>query len=48
MKKFDNATFDYIGDSVKDIPIWFRARKAFVVNSEKIKKKLKGIDYIPI
>ena len=47
-KKFDNATFDYIGDSVKDIPIWFCARKAFVVNSEKIKKKLKGIDYIPI
>lgn len=47
-EKFDNATFDYIGDSVKDIPIWFHARKAFVVNSEKIKKKLRGIDYIPI
>ena len=46
--KFDNATFDYIGDSTKDIPIWLEARKAYVVNSEKIKNKLKDIDYIPI
>ena len=36
--KFDNAAFDYIGDSTKDIPIWLEARKAYVVNSEKIKK----------
>ena len=36
--KFDNTTFDYIGDSTKDIPIWLEARKAYVVNSEKIKK----------
>ena len=47
-EKFNNTTFDYIGDSVKDIPIWYRSRKAYVVNSDKIKKKLKGIDYIPI
>ena len=46
--KFDNATFDYIGDSTKDIPIWLEARKAYVVNSEKIKKRLKDIDYISI
>ena len=46
--KFDNATFDYIGDSVKDIPIWLQARKAYVVNSEKLKTKLKDIDYISI
>ena len=47
-EKFDNASFDYIGDSVKDVPIWLHARKAYVVNPEKIKNKLKGIDYIPI
>ena len=46
--KFDNTAFDYIGDSTKDIPIWLEARKAYVVNSEKIKKKLKNIDYISI
>ena len=46
--KFDNATFDYIGDSVKDIPIWLHARKAYVVNSAQLKTKLKDIDYISI
>ena len=46
--KFDITAFDYIGDSTKDIPIWLEARKAYVVNSEKIKKKLKNIDYISI
>tara|TARA_B100002019_G_scaffold60347_1_gene51715 strand:+ start:3168 stop:3701 length:534 start_codon:yes stop_codon:yes gene_type:complete len=46
--KFGNTAFDYIGDSTKDIPIWLEARKAYVVNSERIKKKLKNIDYISI
>ena len=46
--KFDSTAFDYIGDSTKDIPIWLEARKAYVVNSERIKKKLKNIDYISI
>ena len=46
--KFDITAFDYIGDSTKDIPIWLEARKAYVVNSEKIKKKLKNIDYISL
>ena len=46
--KFDSTAFDYIGDSTKDIPIWLEARKAYVVNSVKIKKKLKNIDYISI
>ena len=46
--KFDITALDYIGDSTKDIPIWLEARKAYVVNSEKIKTKLKNIDYISI
>ena len=35
---FYDIAFDYIGDSIKDIPIWLEARKAYVVNSERIKK----------
>ena len=45
---FDDIAFDYIGDSIKDIPIWLEARKTYVVNSERIKKKLKDINYISI
>lgn len=42
---FNNFVFDYIGDSKKDIPIWEKSRKAFVVNRKNITKHLKNIDY---
>ena len=42
---FNNFIFDYIGDSKKDIPIWEKSRKAFVVNRKNITKHLKNINY---
>ena len=42
---FNNFVFDYIGDSKKDIPIWEKSRKAFVVNHKNISKYLNHIDY---
>ena len=44
-KKFSNNTFDYIGDSKKDIPIWEASRNAFVVDYGTITKYLKHIKY---
>lgn len=45
---FDNFVFDYIGDSKKDIPIWEKSRKAFVVDRKNITKHLKNINYVII
>ena len=42
---FNNFIFDYIGDSKKDIPIWEKSRKAYVVDRKNITKHLKNIDY---
>lgn len=42
---FNNFIFDYIGDSKKDIPIWKKSRKAFVVDRNNITKHLQNIDY---
>ena len=42
---FNNFVFDYIGDSKKDIPIWEKSRKAFVVDRKNITKYLKNINY---
>ena len=42
---FNNFVFDYIGDSKKDIPIWEKSRKAFVVDRKNITKHLKNINY---
>ena len=44
-KKFSNSTFDYIGDSKKDIPIWEASRTAFVVDRGSITKYLKHIEF---
>ena len=43
--KFGDLTFDYIGDSKKDIPIWESARTAYVVNNANIASQLKHIKY---
>ncbi len=42
---FDNSKFDYIGDSKKDIPIWEKARNAYVVNKNNISNYIKHIDH---
>ena len=42
---FDNSKFDYIGDSKKDIPIWEKARNAYVVNKNNISSYIKHIDH---
>jgi hypothetical protein len=42
---FNNFVFDYVGDSKKDIPIWEKSRKAFVVDRKNITKHLKNINY---
>ncbi|NHZ86448.1 MAG: UbiA family prenyltransferase [Planctomycetia bacterium] len=40
-----NAQFDYVGNSVADIPIWEKANKKIVVNPTKnTKKKIKKFD----
>ena len=38
-------SFDYIGDSKKDIPIWEASRNAFVVDRGNITKHIKHINY---
>ncbi len=43
--KYNNFVFDYIGDSIKDIPIWEQARTAYVVDNGSIIDKIKHIDY---
>ena len=43
--KYNNFVFDYIGDSVKDIPIWEQARTAYVVDNGNIIDKIKHIKY---
>ena len=42
---FKNFSFDYIGDSKKDVPIWERADNAFVVDNGNIINHIKHIDY---
>ena len=42
---FKNFSFDYIGDSKKDVPIWERADNAFVVDNGNIIIHIKHIDY---
>tara|TARA_Y100000816_G_scaffold178815_1_gene129231 strand:- start:332 stop:877 length:546 start_codon:yes stop_codon:yes gene_type:complete len=42
---FKNLSFDYIGDSKKDVPIWERADNAFVVDNGNIINHIKHIDY---
>ena len=42
---FKNSSFDYIGDSKKDIPIWEKSDNAFVVNNGSIITHIKHIDY---
>jgi len=32
-EKFDETGFDYVGDSIKDLPVWAKARQAIVVNA---------------
>ena len=45
---FDNSKFDYIGDSKKDIPIWEKARNAYVVNKNNISNSIKHINHTVI
>ena len=44
-KKYNKMSFDYIGDSKKDIPIWEVSRNAFVVDRGNITKHIKHINY---
>ncbi|GAB1370577.1 UbiA family prenyltransferase [Candidatus Kapaibacterium sp.] len=42
-KIFGAKQFDYIGDSVKDVPVWFSARKSYLVDiNNKLFSKLKS------
>ena len=43
--KYPNVTFDYIGDSKKDIPIWNLSRKALVVKRGNILRHIKNLDF---
>lgn len=48
--KYGEYRYDYIADSVSDIPVWLSANQAYIINPKYyIEKKLKKkINYIPI
>tara|TARA_Y100001958_G_scaffold103282_1_gene71915 strand:+ start:1396 stop:1938 length:543 start_codon:yes stop_codon:yes gene_type:complete len=43
--KYGKIIFDYIGDSIKDIPIWEVARTAYVVKNKNILNHIRHINY---
>ncbi len=42
---FNNPVYDYIGDSIKDLPIWESARRIFVVDHGNILNKISHLNY---
>jgi phosphoserine phosphatase len=43
--KFNNPIYDYIGDNIKDLPIWELSRKILVVDHGNIIKKISHLKY---
>jgi hypothetical protein len=43
--KFNNPIYDYIGDNIKDLPIWKLSRKVLVVDHGNIINKISHLKY---
>jgi hypothetical protein len=43
--KFNNPIYDYIGDNIKDLPIWKQSRKVLVVDHGNIINKISHLKY---
>lgn len=44
-QNFNNPVFDYIGDSIKDLPIWELSRRVLVVDHGNILRKISHLKY---